>query len=342
MQLNTNIGKIFDTVRYFDIYFNRESITEYMELHNLEVASGLAFFHKVGQIIVDRDLMAFFYFKENRISLLDRFFLVQISNMHTIGNFVELLSQKGCLERELMAYYLGIKDSMQSACCNALLYDAELDANVKMSLFIALHYPEVILEKLKEAILTVYDAVSQLHEAHSPLITGFHLETMYLEIIREQYRDVIDRNSIYGVSLLNPYAIKFGADAHNKHIWIFGHLCKRTLENDFQYLHVTPKSVGALFSHEYKTDIMDIILEHKRINPAEITRFLSQKYNISSASVYRVINELLETKAVIVVEKTSKNVYYALNKQFFENAQVAMNKALLYYIENIADIADSI
>lgn len=338
MLLDLERSIIYDTIRYFDVFFNYENFKDTLLQHDLDIALGFKYFNLINEgVEIDPDLGAFFIIGEKRISMFTNWFMNRIKSISSITDLVTKTKDKASFQKEFLDIYSAVsiegeeeKEEIQPITRKSV-YKLNLDANVKISIVAILTDYESVMQKLSDSIYMIYEKIKALHTAHIRKIKGFKLEEKYVNIFEELYKEKIEDDNLYCVSLLHPYGYR--VSIYDKYVWIFGHLCKKYLDRTYDFLNVDYKSVASILSNELNIEILNIIKEHGTINPAGILRILDDKYECSPATIYRLISGLISEKVINVAEKTKKNVYYSLNKDYFRHASVEMNRKLLYYID---------
>lgn len=335
MKLDLTISILYDTLRYYDIIFNQSEIEKRVNEHLLSLDICFDMYNKIqkiNQTVNDiDDFWALFYYNGTPNSFIQRYFLRKIDLLHTLEDFVKIMQSRE-FENEFKAFYFPEKKCVH--CRDA--YTLDIDGNVKLSLYVMIQNFERMITEFIKSFYVVHQIVVELFNNNRSTLHNFSLDSESRKIIKDSYNDEITINSIYGISLLHPYAIRYGnRESDNKHIWILGYECKEALEKEYSYLHINPQSIGTIIGNKYHLDIISIMLTEKKINPASLTRILQEQYSVGESTVHRAINTLITNKVIYIAEKTSKNIYYSLNRFYFERAKIELDKTMMYYINNI-------
>jgi len=331
MKLDITQSLIYDTINFFNIYFDYDKTEQSVIENGLDVEKNFMFYYSIKHNFeINNSICALFISTANHPTFLTKFFLKYIGHIGKLSELKKLLLNKNILLQELTSYYFPGEKSIT----DDMLFKLEnTDSRVILSL-------NLIISKHKETILSfikhidnIHILIKQLYENNMNIIKSFKPDANYVFALNETYKTNISEKNVYLISLLSPFSIKCGYDESTKsYVCALGYLSKKTLKNGNSLFHVNFYSMTSLLSNKIIIDILDIIFEHKKINSSKIINLIP--YELSDSSIYRLLSELLTEKAIKVVERKSKVIYYSINDEYLKKASFVFNSKINYYIKN--------
>lgn len=333
MTLDLERSLVYDTIRFFDIFFNYKEIEEDIIKRNLEPDKCLESYHMlVPEKEIDQDLYVFFALNKNSMSLLSRIYFENIHTIRTLQDLYEIISEEDKFKPFCVDYYFGENHGDNTAEMDRkYVYRLDIPSNIKVSLFALLIEYKELVRSLLDTLEVIASEVRRLYEKYAKKISLFRLDPTHIQVLEEISNIQFTDHSVYYISLLHPHGYRL-SKSKNIDYWLFGLHCKHTIENEYRYLNVTHTSAASILSNDMMMEVVNIISQHEEINPAEIIKNLNEEYVCSPASIYRIITNLLAEKVITVSNKTSKNVYYRLNREYFRYAKAAVEKILIKYV----------
>ena len=176
--------------------------------------------------------------------------------------------------------------------------------------------------------------MKEIYDMNSKKILQFKLNDDHISTLEKNSKYNFSNDTIYFISLLEPFVVHYTFFG-DQYYWVFGYMCHISIEKEkeFEYINMTHESIIDILSNKTIIEILNIIKKNKEIRPSELTEEMNN-YGCSPSTVYRLINNLLTEKAVVVSNRDKKKVYYAINGEYFKRASVVMNDFLLYYFSN--------
>lgn len=308
---------LFDTIYYFNIFFNKSIIQR--KLINYGIDERIAFkSYNYIQYNPSEMYRAFFALGHSRTSLAVFLLFGHIERISNLNEFIDILR-----DREYMVEFMSNFYANKPVLKIEETFLLEVDSKTQASLLAVLTNYEIVLEKLVHDLENVSILVEQYYKDNK----GNPSENLavYREII-EECGGEIDEIEYYGISLMNP----FNCEKCRK-VWIFGTFASSEINNPRNLKNVTFESAVQTLSCSVYLDIIDILNNKNNYMSAnQIMDYL----NWSQAVLYRSLSYLCSERAILA--KKEKNVnYYSVNLGYFKKVEHIMSeKCKSLYMKN--------
>ena len=309
---------LFDTVYYFDIFFNNGIIRR--ELINSGLDENIAFeaYDSVG-FDVNEIYRAFFDLGSNRNSFAVFLLFGHIDRINTVDEFIYILKDKEYIIEYISTFYAN-----KSVIDIEEAFLLEIDAKTRASLIAAISNYETVLNRLADDLKSVSALVRSYYGNNFDQISDSKNLTEYMKII-EEYGGDIEEIEYYSISLMNPFYFK-----KSRKVWVFGNFVSSERNNTHNLKSVTLESVLNTLSGEVYMDIIDML--YKNNNCLSANQMMDE-LNWSQAVLYRALSHLYTEKAIF--SKKEKNVnYYSINPEYFKKAEYVVNERCRHLCRN--------
>ena len=311
---------LFDTVYYFDLFFNKGIIRR--ELINSGLDENVAFkaYNSVG-FDVNEIYRAFFDFGSNRNSFAVFLLFGHIDRINTVDEFIDILKDKEYIIEYISTFY-----------ANKSFIDIEetfllrVEAKIRASLIAIISNYETVLNRLVDDLKSVNVCMQRYYANNFDSVRDFENLDDYIKIIRD-YGGNMDEIDCYGISLMNTFYFK-----KCRKVWVFGAFASSEQNSTHNLKNVTLESVLDTLSGGVYMDIIDML--YKNNNCLSANQMMDE-INWSQAVLYRGLSYLCSEKAIFL--KKEKNVnYYSINPEYFKKAEYVVSEKCryLYHVKN--------
>lgn len=328
MQFDLNRSILYDTVKYFEIYFNKNTIDADISFYGYD---EILFFKYYSRIKIEnsfpKEFFVFFkYVNSIRTSALMDFLLKNFNNIQSVESLISrLFNNKDVLFDYIMNFYFHSEKPVGYAD----IFELDVEADHKLSIGIFFNEHDRVIERLISDVEIVYKHISELYRQNNLVLKNFQLSKSLLGQIKNTLGFKLENEiTVYGISLLDQYALRYSINT-KENIYILGLRCGDFLKNN-RYAHVNFKSVAYVLKSDLAMKVIDLLDEYEKLTRANIYNLLD---DYSQASVYRVLSELTKEKVTYVYEVTNKCIYYKINKEYFKVASALMNNKLSHYMD---------
>ena len=309
---------LFDTVYYFDIFFNNGIIRR--ELINSGLDENIAFeaYDSVG-FDVNEIYRAFFDLENNRNSFAVFLLFGHISSISTVDEFIYILEDKEYIIEYISSFYAN-----KAAVNMEEIFLLDMEADTRASLIAVINNYEKVLDRLAGDLKKVNSCVRRYYEDNSHRARASENLNDYMKIVKEHGGEV-DEIEYYGISLMNPFNFK-----KCRKVWIFGNFVNSERNNTHNLENVTFESAVDTLSGGVYMDIIDML--YKNNNCLSANQMMDE-LNWSQAVLYRALSHLYTEKAIF--SKKEKNVnYYSINPEYFKKAEYVVNERCRHLCRN--------
>lgn len=327
MQFDLNRSILYDTVRYFEIYFNKNTIDADISFYGYD---EILFFRYYSRIKIEnsfpKEYLVFFkYVNSIRTSALMDFLLKNFNNIQSVESLIDIFRNKDIFFEHIMNFYFHSEKTVGYAD----IFELDVEADHKLSIGIFFNEHDRVIERLISDVEIVYKHISELYRQNNLVLKNFQLSKSLLGQIKNTLGFELENEiTVYGISLLDQYALRYSIN-NKETVYILGLRCGDFLKNN-RYAHVNFKSVAYVLKSDLAMKVIDLLDEYEKLTPANIYNLLD---DYSQASVYRVLSELTKEKVTYVYEVTNKCIYYKINKEYFKVASALMNNKLSHYMD---------
>ena len=339
MQLNTELGILYDITCFGDTYFNYERIAQfYQEVDipfNIRIKPYKDILDKVGTL--PSFLRLFFCAGATGEPIIAKFF-DNMADDPSVGLEMFLSNfddEKKVLEAIVASFFPELDEKTKRRLVAGeipLWYricgESELPTEMQMAmLYLASSYENLHLEIRKELfhLYTVMKAYHLTHEDEIDQVKKEQENPERVKLLCDQHQidlDGVDENDIVlGVTLMNP-AMSMGLRFGNRVIFVCGGELLLPEEKKDEFLDVALSDFVVNCGTKQKMDILLLFREHRTLTAAQLAKLLS----VSSPMAWRYVEMLHKHRILIVNKKEAKNIYYSLNMEYFRGVLYSMEE----------------
>lgn len=330
MQLNEELGILFDVMCFGNTYFNRELIELKCEKEELPIEVRLKVYEEVAEKLgaISSVLRLFFCSGESAEPVAGIFMNKAITSEDVglemfLSNFDD---ENQVLSMLVSAFFPDLDEKRKRRLSSRdlpLWYqvceETAISYEIKMALlYLAASYETVCLQ-IRTELFRIYREVKAYHTAHRDAIVAVRDQFMNWDSVKQlagQFqRDLSDVNEgalIMGVSLLNP-AVTFMGETQNKVILICGSGYALPAKKEVKNIDIGIADFVVNCGSKQKVDILFLFREHGELTAAQLGRLLG----VSAPMAWRYVEMLRENKVLVVKRQEAKNIYYGLNSDYF-------------------------
>ena len=303
--MNVDLYKsmVYDTVRYFETYFNKNQIEQETECLSLDIEQTFKNYNTISEnCTVRNEYMALFEWNENRVSFLCELLFEYYEKVDSTEALKEILMQKRLVISKLSKYFLS-KDHIETKD----IFNMNGSSNIKISLALIINNYEGIIEGFFSDMDRVGLEIKKLYKNEESIIDNFSQDSSYEKIAGAE-----SGKGPLCISLIDPYLFKFSG-----YVWVLGYKYKEVCrENDLST--VTFKSVTENLSNDLVMDIIKILSKAENLTISEIFFKLNIEY--SQPALYRAVNNMTAEKIIYANQIDKKTRRYSLNRTYFKYA----------------------
>lgn len=330
MQLNEELGILFDVMCFGNTYFNRELIELKYEKEGLPIELRMKAYREVATKIgsISSVLRLFFCPGEEAEYVANIFWNKMIASGNIgietfLSNFDDETQVLGVL---VPTYFPDLDERRKRRLISRdlpLWYqvceETEIPYEIKMALlYLAASYETGCLQ-IRTELFRIYREVKAYHTTHRDAIVAvrdkFEDWDSVKRLAGQFQRDLSDVNEealILGVSLLNP-VVTFMGETQNSVILICGSEYVLPIRNEIKSVDIGIADFVVTCGSKQKVDILFLFREHGELTAAQLARLLG----VSAPMAWRYVEMLRENKVLIVKRQEAKNIYYGLNSDYF-------------------------
>lgn len=330
MQLNEELGILFDVMCFGNTYFNRELIELKYEKEEFPIEVRLKVYEEVAEKLgaISSVLRLFFCSGESAEPVAGIFMNKAITSEDVglemfLSNFDD---ENQVLSMLVSAFFPDLDEKRKRRLSSRdlpLWYqvceETAISYEIKMALlYLAASYETVCLQ-IRTELFRIYREVKAYHTAHRDAIVAVRDKFMNWDSVKQlagQFqRDLSDVNEgalIMGVSLLNP-AVTFMGETQNKVILICGSGYALPAKKEVKNIDIGIADFAVNCGSKQKIDILFLFREHGELTAAQLGRLLG----VSAPMAWRYVEMLRENKVLVVKRQEAKNIYYGLNSDYF-------------------------
>lgn len=330
MQLNEELGILFDVMCFGNTYFNRELIELKYETEDWPIDIRVKAFEDIkGNLGPISSVMRLFFCPGEGVeSVADSFWNRTISSGNIglemfLSNFDD---ENQVLNMLVSAFFPDLDEKRKRRLSSRdlpLWYqvceETAISYEIKMALlYLAASYETVCIQ-IRTELFRIYREVKAYHTTHRDAVVAVKDKFVNWDSVKrlaEKFQvDLSDVNEgalIMGVSLLNP-AVTFMGETQNKVILICGSGYALPGKKEVKNIDIGIADFVVNCGSKQKVDILFLFREHGELTAAQLGRLLG----VSAPMAWRYVEMLRENKVLVVKRQEAKNIYYSLNSDYF-------------------------
>lgn len=339
MQLNTELGILYDMICFVDTYFNRERLERMFQKLNVPLGSRLKSFEAVlGKIEVLPSFLRLFFCAGEVDEPIIAKFLDKVVDAPSVGlefflsNFED---EKSVIEAVVASFFPTLDEKTKRRLVAGeipLWYricgESELPTEMQMAMFYMVSSYETLHLEIRRELFRIYTAIKVYHQAHkdeSEQVKKEQENPERVKLLCDQHQidlDGVDENDIVlGVTLMNP-AMSMGLRFGNRVIFVCGGESLLPTRKKNEVLDVALSDFVVNCGTKQKMDILLLFREQGALTAAQLSRFLE----VSAPMAWRYVEMLYKHNILKVSKKEAKNIYYSLNPEYFRGVLHSMEE----------------
>lgn len=311
---------LFDTVYYFDIFFNKSILQRKLINNGLDESIAFEAYDSVDFNLNDI-YRAFFDLGNNRNSFAIFLLFGHIDHINNVDEFIDILMDKDYIIENISSFYAN-----KAVINTEDVFLLEIEAKTRASLIAVIKDYGTVLDRLISDLKDVNIFIQHYYASNFDRIKDSENLPEYMKII-EEHGGEIDEIEYYGISLLNPFYFK-----KCRRVWVFGTFVSLERNNTHNLENVTFESIAQILSGKVYMDIIEILYNNDNYLSANQ---IMDELNWSQAVLYRSLSHLYGEKVIFL--KKEKNVhYYSINPEYFKKAEYIVSEKCrsVYHMKN--------
>lgn len=330
MQLNEELGILYDVTCFGNTYFNRDMIELKYEKEvwpiELRVKAYEDIKSKLGTI--SSVLRLFFCPGEGADSVAGTFFVKTVATQNVgiemfLSNFDD---ENQVLDMLVSLFFPNLNERKKRRLSSrdiTLWYQACEESNLAHDIKIALLYLaasyETVQLEIRKELFRIYTEVKAYHTARRESVVEVKSKFDSGDSIKQlagQFQmdlsEATENDLVLGVSLLNPM-VTFWNKTKSRVSLICGSEYALPKQKEIKGIDIGIADFVVNCGSKQKVDILYLFREHGELTAAQLARLLG----VSAPMAWRYVEMLRENKVLVVKRQEAKNIYYSLNSDYF-------------------------
>lgn len=344
MQINAELGKVFDVVFFTSHYYDPSSLEDACRANGISPELFTAPFKEVREQVepissLFLPLVAQDDMKKTVLAYLLEEFIVRESI--TFNEYLSLFDEGDLLFGKLVYTLFRGKDEDTRNALTArdlptwykVCGESSLPNELAVSLMYFAAQYRVVLPEIKRDLRKIYTAVSNYHKLHQDMVDKTlailgereSLEAVVKNITPDATPKDADRLTV-SVALMNPLMTFWHkAESDNRLI------CGPEFALGYDLHQVPPAATIADFAiscgSRHRMEILYKFREHGMLTAAQIARLMG----FSAPMAWRYVEMLHQNKVLYISRQEAKNIYYSLNPEFFKSVRRSLDDFMTYF-----------
>ena len=338
MQINRQLGIIYDSIFYSVICFSKENVRsvakEYM-LNENDIFESYYEFKNKYELEPPESLYPFFYFNGRIFSVLQEYFYKNFDFFNgTVQSFIQ--TDKSKIKNFTLHYLL--KPFEKEINFGAVIRGDDENTTKALALLTSAHNDNPMqIHNLFYNFDALFDELIKWLRESIHMITLFRnknkslIESSVNEFLESEKAKFLAKGwypnkkinlskQTFAVSLFNSGIIYHYPLIDNKLALIIGNYCCNTSYLFEEYQHITKKSFAKILDNEIINKIIDILYTGEKT----ITQ-LSVALGYSRTTIDKFVRLLYDELVIRKSRKNGNEVYYKINDAYFISAKMAIN-----------------
>ena len=330
MRLNTEIGKIYDTIFFLTYHYYEEMVVA----HCFKISENLDDDLKYLKIMKEKNLnipehiSVFFYKDFNYHSLMSDFMFDHLNfETDTFESLIFKLNNKKFFKQYFITKYLPDIKGHELHCMlnnsnNQTVYfiinSMDMPDYFKFQFKMALDLFENMVDDLVNVLKTVYKEVDFLHNTYHREIVEFFNKckdndkkkklTLYFGI-----KTPDPERFIISYSLLSPYMDTLML--RKKAFFLLGEKAFLSIHKEWNYRHISWESISKALIDPARIKMLQLFFTQKEFSNPQLCRIL----HYAKSTVAHHIDVLLNEKIIVFTKAVKRTFYYKINKEYFDS-----------------------
>ena len=301
---------LFDTIYYFDIFFNKNILQRKLINNGLNESVAFEAYDSIA-FDLSEIYRAFFDLGNSRTSFGIFLLFGHIDHINNIDEFIDILMDKDYIIENISSFYAN-----KSVINIEETFLLEVEGKTRASLIAVIKDYVTVLDRLISDLKDVNTFIQRYYTSNFDRIKNFENLPEYVKII-EEYGGEIDEIEYYGISFMNPFNFE-----KCRKVWVFGNFVSLGRNNTHNLKNVTFESTVQTLSGKVYMDIIEILYNNNNYLSANQ---IMDELNWSQAVLYRSLSYLCSEKAIF--SKKEKNInYYSINLEYFKKAEYVVSR----------------
>ena len=330
MQLNEELGILYDVFCYGNTYFNQEEIELKYEREGLPIDLRLNAYREVAARIGSiSSVLRLFFCPGESAETIAGIFMNRAVLSENVGFelFLSNFDDENQILGMLISRFLpGIDEKSKRRLVARDLHlwyqvceEAEISHEIKMALlYLAASYETVCLQ-IRTDLFRIYREVKAYHLEHRESVVAVKEKfdnwdsvKQLAKLFQRDLSGVKESALILGVSLLNP-VVAFMGEVRNQIVFICGSEYALPAKKGAKSPHIGIADFVVNCGSRQKVEILYLFREHGELTAAQLARLLG----VSAPMAWRYVEMLRENRVLVVKRQEAKNIYYGLNSDYF-------------------------
>ena len=335
-----HIGKVYDTICYAIICFNRESMEKRIIDHGLEMEGAFSFYEEVNNYCkpLPDCISPLFYYDSVNQSFATAYFR-NFFNFHenSFDDFYNLLLNKEKLKKEFVDFmFINLSEEERN---KIITKDSEAIYNISKSqnwsdelmknIVCILHHFDYAHNKLMDNIKIIHKHIRILHENHRDKINLKITESKSKDSLT-LFKDIYSfssskiNNMSFSLSFLNQYIILNENSGRKEYVFLLGNRYKDRLKILNGNIRISLKEALEILGNRKCFEIIECLKKHDKLTQSDLCRLLSE----CPSQISRSVSSLLAKRVILESHKDGRKVYFTLNNDYINLFKKSINDFL--------------